>query len=179
MGEEREMTALTLELVPFHMQGRVLEITGAGGGTGEFSETGSVSDGSVGLADAESCTICETAAGEAAGTDSTEGSWKVNIANRRSSFCSMAVKRSSEVFLLSSIFCPRRSARFSSLSVRFARIATEGGDLVTVSGKSILPVQRRQDIDGISIKKVVLVKRKLLFQLGSIDLRRRSRWLGR
>ena len=57
-GEERETTALTLELVPFHTPGRVVGITEVGGRTGEFSETGSISEGSAGLAEAESCTIC-------------------------------------------------------------------------------------------------------------------------
>ncbi len=100
-GEERGATALTLKLVPFHTQGWGSEITGAGGRTGDFLETGSVSDMMVGLAEAESCTVCETTEGETAGA---EGIWDLNRANKMSSFCSMVEKRSSEVFLLSSIF---------------------------------------------------------------------------
>ncbi len=86
-GEEREATALTLELVPFHTQGRGWEITKVGGRTGEFSETGRVSDGVLGLTEAESCTNCGTAECE---TAEAECMWNWNRANKMSNFWSKA-----------------------------------------------------------------------------------------
>ncbi len=124
----------------------------------------------------KSCTICETAEGEAAGT---EGMREWNRANKMSNFWSKAETcclRVENIVL-----------EFVHAIVELVHAIFEDCDGRRRFGHSFWKeyftiqraVRRRQDIDRISNKKVVLVKRNLLFQKGSMDFRRRSRCFGR